>query len=226
MQWKSFLAVLGLVCLGWVALMPAPSVQAECRVLSSTPTYEAGKLKDLTCGTDGALSVSIIGGGISTLGTATAAAPTLVEASSATFSFDLAGNARVTLGTLLSGEDQTNNLMMVSGGNTRITQLVGTGGVPSTASDATTTATILPVGKKTFHSVVTCTGTCVQTQKIYGAFESSATVAKSTLVCTLTNNASTTATDWCATDLAYSYWFVVTSATSGTTPLAGLFAMY
>jgi hypothetical protein len=205
-----------------------PSIHASCEVKSPQGTYANGAfIGGDFCDTNGNKYVTL--GGVGTaggLGTATAAAPTLAEGSGANFSFDLANNARFTLGTLLSGEDQTNNLMMVSGGATRITQLVGTGGVPSTASDATTTATILPVGKKTFHSVVTCTGTCVQTQKIYGAFESSATVAKSTLVCTLTNNASTTATDWCATDLAYSYWFVVTSATSGTTPLAGLFAMY
>ncbi len=208
------------------ALYHPPSVQAECKVLTADPTYTDGQLKDLRCTTAGLLDVNISSGAVTSLGTATAAAPSLAEGAAGAFSFDLAGNARVTMGTLLSGEDQTNNLLMTSGGATRITQLVGTGGVPSTASDATTTATILPVGMKTFHSVVTCTGTCVQTQKIYGAFESSATIAKSTLVCILTNNASTTATDYCKTNLPYSYWFVVTSATSGTTPLAGLFAMY
>ncbi len=206
---------------GWVA---SPPVQAGCLVDSGT--YTTGQtLREPLCDTNGNLKVTTSsGGGVSA--TATAAAPSYSEASNSALSLDLSGNLRVTMGTLLSGEDQSNNLLMTSGGAVRITQLVGTGGVPSTASDATTTATILPVGKKTFHSVVTCTGTCVQTQKIYGAFESSATVAKSTLVCILTNNASTTATDYCRTDLAYSYWFVVTSATSGTTPLAGLFAMY
>ena len=221
---RSGLIILLLLGGSWLV---SPPVQAGCVVETSGSYAEGTNLRDNKCDTSGNLKTSLGGvAGAGGFGTATAAAPTLTEAAGANFSFDLAGNVRVTLGTLLSGEDQTNNLIMVSGGATRITQLVGTGGVPSTASDATTTATILPVGKKTFHSVVTCTGTCVQTQKIYGAFESSATVAKSTLVCTLTNNASTTATDWCATDLAYSYWFVVTSATNGTTPLAGLFAMY
>ena len=158
--------------------------------------------------------------------TATAAAPSYSEGDDEATSCDLAGNTRVTLGTLISGEDQTNNLLMTGSGVPRITQLVGTGGVPSTASDATTTAQVLPAGLKVFHGIVTCTGTCVQTQKIYGAFENSATVAKSVLVCTLENNASTTATSFCKTDAPFLYWFVVTSLTSGTTPLAGLFAQY
>lgn len=134
---------------------------------------------------------------------------------------------KVTLVTLLSCEDQANNLCMVGSAVTRQTQLVGTGGVPSTASDATTSATTLPAGVITFHGIVTCTGTCVQTQKIYGAFENSATVAKSVLVATLSMNASTTAVDWVRVGpLPFSYYFVVTSGTSGTTPLAGLFAQY
>jgi hypothetical protein len=65
--------------------------------------------------TDG--TTTRLGGAGSNLrsGTATAGAPTLVEGSAGSFSFDLAGNARVTLGTLLSGEDQTNNVLRVEG---------------------------------------------------------------------------------------------------------------
>ena len=51
---------------------------------------------------------------------------------------------RVTMGTLLSGEDQTNNLIMTGWGAAKVTQLVGTGGVPSTAGDATGSANLLP----------------------------------------------------------------------------------
>jgi len=207
----------------------SPPIQAGC-VVETTGTYAEGtNLRDNKCDTAGNLKTSLGGVGSGGFGTSTAAAPSLVEGAGASFSFDLAGNARFTMGTLLSGEDQTNNLMMVSGGATRITQLVGTGGVPSTATDATSTATILPVGRKTFQGLVTCTGTCVQIQKIYGAQESSATVAKSALVCTLNPGASvatTSATDWCSTDLNFSYWFVVTSSTSGTTPLSAVMAMY
>jgi hypothetical protein len=44
---------------------------------------------------------------------ATAAAPSLTEGTANSFSSDLAGNVRTTLGTLLSGEDQTNNVLKV-----------------------------------------------------------------------------------------------------------------
>ncbi len=135
----------------------------------------------------------------------------------------------VTLGTLLSGEDQgaddadaSGSLIRTSGGRVRMKQLVGTGNIPTTATDATTAAIKLPVGKKHFHEIVTCTGTCVQRVKVYGASENSATVAKSVLVCDLYANASTTAVDWCDTDVSFLYWFAVTSATSGTTPLSAL----
>ena len=227
------LYLVGLLAL-WACYSP-PTVQAECRVLTSPETYTAGQVVRDPCDAHGTRTVTLTDSNgnpssVSTTGaTATAAAPTYSEAATVTLSTDLAGNERVTLGTLLSGEDQTNNLLMTSGGSTRITQLVGTGGVPSTATDATTTATILPTGRKTFHGLVTCTGTCVQIQKIYGAQESSATVAKSVLVCILNPGASvatTTATDWCTTDLPFSYWFVVTSSTSGTTPLSAVMAMY
>lgn len=220
----SLLLILG----GWAAFsLPA---QAAC-VVETTGTYSEGaNLRDFKCDTGGNLKMSMGGvGSAGGFGTATAAAPTLSEGAGANFSFDLSGNARFTLGTLLWGEDQTNNLLMTSGGAVRYTQLVGTGGVPSTASDATTSPTILPVGRKTFQGLVTCTGTCVQIQKIYGAQESSATVAKSVLICTLNPGASvatTNATDWCTSDVNFLYYFVVTSGTSGTTPLSSVFAMY
>ncbi len=158
------------------------------------------------------------------LATATAAAPTLIEGALANLSVDLANNLRVTLGTLISGEDQTNNLLMTSGGVVRQTQILGTGGVPSTATDATTTAQIVPTGTKTFFGTVTCTGTCVQTQKIYGDWNSDA--ANGELLCTLTLNATTVAFASCIVTTDWSYYYVVTTATSGTTPLAGVFAMY
>lgn len=43
----------------------------------------------------------------------TAAAPSLTEGTANSFSGDLLGNTRVTIGTLLSGEDQTNNVIKV-----------------------------------------------------------------------------------------------------------------
>ncbi len=216
----------GLLC-GLVWLWLAPSVQAECRIVSGTPTYTAGQLKDLTCTTNGYINITIAGGTLTGLGTATAAAPTLVEGSAGSFSFDLAGNARVTQGTLMAGEDQTNNLLMTSGGVVRQTQLLGTGGGPSTATDATTTPTTLPTGHKTFTGRITCTGTCVQTQKIYGTWRSTADNTLDDLVCTIVLNKSTADQASCIpTETNFSYWYVTTSLTSGTTPLAGIFVQY
>lgn len=171
-------------------------------------------------------STSIAGMGVTGLGTANAASPTFTEASAGYFSWDLAGNLRVTLGTQLAGEDLTNNLIRTSGGAVRQTQILGTGGVPSTATDATSATSILPVGTKTFMGVVTCTGTCVQTQKIYGTWLNTASGTNSELLCTLTLNDTTNAHASCNVTSNWSFYFVVTTLTSGTTPLAGVFAMY
>ena len=221
---RSLIIIAVVLALGWTA-----QAQAECKILEEVPTYTAGHLKDLTCDTSGNLQTEVITGTSPAggLGTATAVAPTLSEAQAGYFSWDLSGNLRMALGVPITGSDTANNAIMTESAVVRLTQLVGTGGVPSTASDATGTATTIPAGDITFHGIVTCTGTCVQTQKIYGSFENSATVAKSVLVCTLTMNASTTAVDWCSVkQQPFYYYFVVTSNTSGTTPLAGLFAMY
>lgn len=140
---------------------------------------------------------------------------------------DAAGNGTVTLGTLFSGEDQTNNLLMTSGGVVRQTQILGTGGVPSTATDATTTPQILPTGRKTFTGRVTCTGTCVQTQKIYGTWRSTADNTLDDLICTIVLNKATADQASCPpTETNFSYWYVTTSLTSGTTPLSGVFVQY
>jgi hypothetical protein len=128
---------------------------------------------------------------------------------------------------LISGEDQANNLLMTSGGVVRQTQILGTGGVPSTATDATTTPQILPTGNKTFTGRITCTGTCVQTQKIYGTWRSTADNTLDDLICTITLNKSTADQASCQpTSVNYSYWYVTTSLTSGTTPLSGIFVQY
>src|SRR4029077_17894416 len=93
-----------LLCMlgGWSWIAPS-EVQAECRVLTTPEVYTPGQVVRDVCDTSGARTVVV--GGVATvsgLGTANAAAPTLVEGAGASFSFDLAGNARFTLGTLLA----------------------------------------------------------------------------------------------------------------------------
>jgi len=133
----------------------------------------------------------------------------------------------VALTTLLACEDKLNHLCLTSGGVVRQTQILGTGGVPSTATDTTTMPQILPTGRKTFTGRVTCTGTCVQTQKIYGTWRSTADNTLDDLVCTIVLNKATADQASCIpTETNFSYWYVTTTLTSGTTPLAGIFVQY
>lgn len=146
-------------------------------------------------------------------------------------SCDTAGNQRETLGTLLSGENQgtsqATSFIATSGAVVQFVQILGTGGVPSTATDATTTPIAINTGRKTFTGRITCTGTCVQTQKIYGTWRNTADNTVDNLICTITLNATTSDQASCANiNLNFSYYYVTTTATSGTTPLAGVFVQY
>lgn len=147
--------------------------------------------------------------------TATAAAPTYTEGETEDNSCDLSGNARFTLGTLLSGEDQPNNLLMTSGGKVRVL-VVATGMI--VGGDATmTTAVELPVGTKTFEGSVAGTGAVTQVQVIYGGFVSPITATNGTPICTLTLSGTTAKYDWCPVVTAsFPYYGVLTSGTTGT----------
>ena len=199
-------------------LWAADTAWAECRVLSVDPTYTAGSLKDLTCGLHGALAV---GGGT---GSATAAAPTYVEGSPGSFSFDLSGDLRVTQGTLLAGEDQVNNALATEGAAVR-----GTVGNMATAvtTNTTSTAVALPTGSKSIYGSVAGTGAVTQTQKIYSGITSGVTATTGILMCTLTLSGTTTAVDQCPVITAAGlFWIVVTSATTGTGATGVVTAMY
>lgn len=216
--------LLGLaLVLSWGAWHPAAS-QASCEVHTTTPTYS-----DLTflgvdlCDSSGNKMVSM--GTAGGLGTATAAAPTRVEGAGTSFSFDLSGNARVTLGTLISGEDQTNNLMMVSGGVVRQTSM---GAVTSATSSA---VGLVPTGVHNFMAQMTngSSETKAFTLTIYGNWTSSTTGGIP--ICTIYFPSTATIThaeDTCHNiNEPYSYYYytaaVYTSASSA--PLT-VYAMY
>lgn len=220
-MWTRYVRLAFLLPLLSTVVMTAEAM-ADGGYVETTGSYAEGDaIRGNRYTTAGELKVS--GGG----GTATAAAPTLTEGAAGASSFDLSGNLRVTQGTLTACEDQTNNLCMTSGGVVRFTQILGVGGIPSTATDTTTTPQIVPTGTKTFTGRVTCTGTCVQTQKIYGTWRSTADATKDDLICTITLNATTSDQASCAGIFQnWLYYYVVTSATSGTTPLAGVFAQF
>jgi len=212
--------LLGLLAL-WACYIP-PAVQAACEVQSATLTYANGAFigGDL-CDTAGNKKVTLGGAASGGLGTANAAAPTLAEGAGAAFSFDLSGNARMTLGTLLSGEDQTNNLLMTSGGAVRQTIVASV-----ITTNTTSAAGIVPVGSKTFYGQVVCSsGACTQTQAIYGDIDSDA--ANGILLCTLTLSGTTRTQDACPVVTAnFSYYYVVTTATTGTSATGAIYAMY
>lgn len=185
-------------------LWAADTAWAECRVLSANPTYTAGQLKDLTCGTNGALAV---GGGV---GSATAAAPTFVEGSAGSFSFDLSGNARVTLGTLLSGENQANNLLMTSGGLVRVFTIMT--GVTTNTTSATA---VVHSGGKTPMASLTGTGALTGTVTFYGDMENTTTAGE--WICTLVLDATTKGVKYCNQFTKdYSYYHAVTTLITGT----------
>lgn len=155
-----------LILLLTIAFWPPTVTHAQCRAYAAAQTYvEKDVMGHLDCDLNGHLRVT--GGG-----TATAAAPTLSEGAAAGFSFDLAGNVRFTPGTLISGEDQANNLLMTSGGVVRIATL---GSVTSQA--ATSIPAIIPTGAKALMGqIINATSeTKAVTAIVYGNWTNSTT---------------------------------------------------
>lgn len=166
---------------------------------------------------------------------ATAAAPTYAEGATAGPSFDLSGNMRIVLGSCIAGESYcigvsqsaADSYLMTVGGKVRSQQILGAGGVPTTASDATSATFSFPMGASvTFHAVETCTGTCTQVQNIYGTSINDTTVGKAQLLGTITLNNTTNANFSLTITTKWLYIFVVTSGTGGTTPLVSLIAQH
>ena len=155
--------------------------------------------------------------------TVTVKAVTSTEGSiAAGLNFDASGNIEVTLSTLLSGEDQTNNLLMTSGGVVRSTTMAS-----AVTTNTTSTAVALPVGSKSIYGSVTGTGAITQTQAIYGGITSGVTSTTGILLCTLTLSGTTAVYDACPVMTAnFLYYIVVTTATTGTGASGTVTAMY
>lgn len=141
-------------------------------------------------------------------------------------SFDANGNLNVNLATLLSCEDQTNNLCMTSGGVAR-----GSEGniINSAVGDATSAAFTLPTGYKTIKARITGAGSVAQVITIYGGASSSMAAATSDVVCTITlsgtSGAAGTAASCPPFIAPFLYYIAVTSGSSGT-PTTILTGMY
>lgn len=152
---------------------------------------------------------------------ATAAAPSLTEGSANSFSSDLAGNVRVTLGTLQACEDQANSLCMVSGGAVR-----GTTMASAVTTNTTSSAVAVPTGTKTFYGSVDGTGAITQTQVIYGGLTSGVTATNGEAICTFTLSGTTHAHGACVSTAPWLFYIVVTTNTTGTSATGVVTAMY
>lgn len=95
----------------------------------------------------------------------------------------------------------------------------------SVTTNTTSAVSVLPPGPKSFYGEVSGTGLVTQTQTIYGATTS--TAANGVLLCTLTLSGTTRTQDACPVVTAnFSYYYVVTTATTGTGATGNVYAMY
>lgn len=131
------------------------------------------------------------------------------------------GAAAVTLDTLLSCEDQTNNLCMTSGGAVR-----GTTMASAVTTNTTSTAVAAPTGTKTFYGSVDGTGAVTQTQVIYGGLTSGVTATTGEAICTFTLSGTTHAHGACVSTAPWLYYIVVTTNTTGTSAAGVVTVMY
>jgi hypothetical protein len=159
------------------------------------------------------------GGGGSLSATATAAAPSYVEGyTQAALSVDLSGNLRTTMGTLLAGEDQPNNLLMTSGGKARQLQVL------TNVSTNTTSATfLLPVGVKSGDFSMVCNAgastDCTIAIAVFGNFKNTTTNGQ--LLCNVVLPTGSATTIGICPDFStnFAYYFFTTTAVAGTSPV-------
>lgn len=205
---------------GWS--LSGPPAYASCIVDTASYNYPDGTpIHDDKCDATGAKKGA---SSITSLGTNTAAAPSNAEGSQGSFSFDLNGNARVTPGTLLFGEDSTNNLMMVGWGATRITTF------SSVTSATSSTTQILFTGPVRFMGQITnaTSETKALTVDIYGNWTNSTTGGIA--ICRITLPSTATVThleDVCpitTPDFSYYFYTVVTYTSASAAPFT-LYAM-
>ena len=100
-----------------------------------------------------------------------------------------------------------------AGAQARVTVMPVTTGV---TTDTTSAVVEIPNGRKTFFGQVECTsGSCIQTQAIYGT--NYTTAVKGVLLCTLTLTATTADYDACPViTAAFPRYYVISTSTSGT----------
>lgn len=213
-----------LLLTGFVWTTDVRADTCEARVSTDVPDFQAGKPSPIICDThgqprtllvrpDGSPVYGNVGSTQPALpsGTANAAAPVYSEGTIVGWSFDLAGNARVTLGTLLSGEDTTNNLIRTSGGAVRSTSIM----TDVTTNTASATVALF-TGPKTFSANIDGTGALTGTVTIY--LDSTSTAETLNPICVLILDATTRGEKYCnlPTPTIFPFAHAVTSLVTGT----------
>lgn len=114
-------------------------------------------------------------------------------------------------------------LVTAAGAQSRVTVMPISTGI---TTDTTSAVVDVPNGRKTFFGQVECTsGSCVQTQAIYGTNYPSA--VKGVLLCTLTLTATTADYDACPViTAAFPRYYVITTSTSGTSATGAVYVAY
>ncbi len=214
-----------LLLMGWAG--PSWALDNSAIATTNAPTLREGQASPLSMDLSGHIRTVGTGGGGSALSgcTPTAAAPAYVEGVDDAVSCDLAGNTRVTLGTLLSGEIQ---------GSSQATSGIATGGMvvrsttmaTAVTTNTTSTAVALPVGSKTMYGSVDGTGTVTQIQSIYGGITSGVTSTTGELLCVLNLSGTTHAHASCNVTTPWLFYIVVTTSTTGTSASGVVTAMY
>jgi hypothetical protein len=137
---------------------------------------------------------------------------------------DTSGNLMTSSGTLAGGEHvgatEGEGYMRTTGGIVRQTTLTS-----AVTTDTTSAAVELPTGAKSIYGQVVGTGAVTQTQAIYGDVDNDA--ANGILLCTITLSGTTRTQDACPViTAAYSYFYVTTTNTTGTSATGAVYAMY
>ena len=110
-----------------------------------------------------------------------------------------------------------------AGAQARVTIIPVSTGI---TTDTTSAVVDVPNGRKTFFGQVECTsGSCIQTQAIYGT--NYTTAVKGVLLCTLTLTATTADYDACPViTAAFPRYYVITTLTSGTAATGAVYVAY
>ena len=138
---------------------------------------------------------------------------------------DSAENKYVTQGTLTAGEDQTNNLVMTSGGLPRSSAIM-----TSVSTNTTSSTVILPIGSKSIKGTLTCNAgaatNCGVTFTIYGNETNSAANGEQLCQVVIPIGLAITPGTCPAITTPWMFMYATTTGIAGTSPSLNVTGMY